>query len=257
MKKAIVLLVAAAVSLFSQVPVAEFHAKITGGNGAGGKCTGEVEVDDVVEIQFFGDTARMQTLGGQAATWKRFDCTAPLPGNPSGFRLRGVDGRGRQTLVRDPADGLGVAVIRIEDPQRGRESYTFDIEWGGGSGTTSTSQQTSSNGGFSNTQAAANTGGFGNTTGGFGQTAQTQTTGIADFAYSVHACQNAIINRAAQSGYSNVVLWAANLQDNAGNNDVLSGNATASPAGGGNAIRVQYSCTVNASTGRVVDLQTR
>jgi hypothetical protein len=259
MIKAFFLVLALAVTALAQAPVAEIRAKITGGGGTGGKCTGEVDIDDVVEIQIFGDTARMQTLGGQPATWKRLDCTSVLPGTPTGFRFSGVDGRGKQSLVRDPNDGLGVAVIRIEDSQRGREGYTFDITWGGGTGTA----PTSNNGGFNNTGQTANTnnGGFSNTTanGGFGQAAQAtaQPAGIADFAYAVHGCQEAIVNRAAQNGFGSVVIWAANLQDNAGNNDVISGNATAVPSRGGNQVRIQYQCTVDASTGRVVDLQTR
>ncbi len=56
-----------------------------------------------------------------------------MPTRPSDFRFTGVDGRGRVNLVQDPRNG-GVAVIRIEDPKGGREGYTFDLEWRGGSG---------------------------------------------------------------------------------------------------------------------------
>ena len=49
---------------------------------------------------------------------------------PRGFRFAGVDGRGRQELVRDPRNG-GAAVVRIEDSQGGSEGYTFDLFWGG------------------------------------------------------------------------------------------------------------------------------
>lgn len=52
---------------------------------------------------------------------------------PDNFRFRGIDGRGRQELVRDPNNG-GAAVIRIDDPKGGSEGYTFDVEWRGGSG---------------------------------------------------------------------------------------------------------------------------
>jgi hypothetical protein len=259
MTKVLCLVLTFAFAALAQAPVAEIRAKITGGGGSGGKCTGEVDIDDAVEIQIFGDTARMQTLGGQPATWKRLECTSVMPGTPTGFRFSGVDGRGRQSLVRDPNDGLGVAVIRIEDSQRGRQGYTFDITWSGGTGAPSSAN----NGGFNNTTqaASANNGGFGNTagTGGFGQTAQAtaQPADIADFAYAVHGCQEAIVSRAAQNGFGSVVVWAANLQDNAGNNDVISGNATAIPSRGGNQVRIQYQCTVDAATGRVVDLQTR
>ena len=54
-----------------------------------------------------------------------------MPANPSNFRFAGVDGRGRQTLVRDPQRD-GVAVVRIEDKDNGSEGYTFDIFWENG-----------------------------------------------------------------------------------------------------------------------------
>jgi hypothetical protein len=57
-----------------------------------------------------------------------------LPRNPGDFRFRGVDGRGRVELVRDPSSSGGTAVVRIEDSKGGREGYTFDLEWRGGSG---------------------------------------------------------------------------------------------------------------------------
>jgi hypothetical protein len=39
-----------------------------------------------------------------------------------------VDGRGRQQLIREPANG-GAAVVQIEDKDGGAEGYTFDITW--------------------------------------------------------------------------------------------------------------------------------
>jgi hypothetical protein len=51
-----------------------------------------------------------------------------MPANPGDFRFEGIDGRGRQQLVRDPRNG-GVAVVRIEDPAGGSEGYTFDLIW--------------------------------------------------------------------------------------------------------------------------------
>ena len=122
--------VAAMAPLYAQ-PEAVMRANLRGSRGDGGKCTIEVEVDGVAEISIFGDTARMRTLQGTPSTWRRFECTSPMPPNPGDFRFSGVDGRGRQTLVRDPRDSRGTAVIRIEDPKGGREGYTFDIEWRG------------------------------------------------------------------------------------------------------------------------------
>ena len=108
------------------------QASIRGGGGDG-KCTIEVNVDDVAEIEITGDRARLVTLSGQAAQFRRFECNQRMPANPNEFRFTGVDGRGRQQLMRDPSGNRGIAVIRIEDPKGGREGYTFDITWRGGS----------------------------------------------------------------------------------------------------------------------------
>jgi hypothetical protein len=108
-------------------------ANIRGGGGDEGKCTIEIEVDGVAEVEIRGASARLRTRDGQPASWRRFDCNQAMPSRPNDFRFRGVDGRGRQDLVRDPGNG-GVAVIRIEDSKGGREGYTFDIMWRGGSG---------------------------------------------------------------------------------------------------------------------------
>jgi hypothetical protein len=114
--------------------VAAYRAQIRGGGGDRGKCTIEVEVDGVAEIEIQGDQGRMRTLSGNPSAWRRMECNAPLPQNPLEFHFSGVDGRGRQTLLRDPASNRGTAVVRIEDPQGGREGYTFDIEWRGAGG---------------------------------------------------------------------------------------------------------------------------
>jgi len=120
-------------TMFAQ-RVDTFRAQIRGGGGDRGKCTLEVDVDGVAEIEIKGDEGRMRTLSGAPSIWRRMECNQPLPQNPLEFRFSGVDGRGRQTLLRDPASNRGTAVVRIEDPQGGREGYTFDIEWRGAGG---------------------------------------------------------------------------------------------------------------------------
>ena len=106
------------------------QASITGGGSANqGKCTIEVRVDGAAEVEVRGPSATLRTLSGQPAQWRRFECTSAMPTNPAGFRFAGVDGRGRQTLIRDPQNG-GVAVVRIEDKDNGSEGYTFDLFWG-------------------------------------------------------------------------------------------------------------------------------
>ena len=110
------------------------RASIQGGGGDSGKCTAEVVVDGTAEVSITGDTGRIRTLAGQPSTWRRLVCTGPLPSNPTDFRFSGVDGRGSQTLVRDPRSSHGAAIVRIDDPKAGSEGYTFDIEWRGGNG---------------------------------------------------------------------------------------------------------------------------
>jgi hypothetical protein len=115
--------------------VTERRATITGGAGGGiesGKCTIEVSVDISAEVEVFGDRGVLRTTGGQDAAWKRMECSAPMPAAMAEFEFKGIDGRGRQTLVRDPRSNGGRAVVRIDDPRAGREGYTFDLIWHGG-----------------------------------------------------------------------------------------------------------------------------
>ena len=109
----------------------ERRATIRGGSPDRGKCTIEVVVDGAAEVEIRGDNAVLRNLAGRPPQWRRFECTGPLPGNPANFRFTGVDGRGRQTLIREPRNGGG-AVVRIEDPDNGSEGYTFDLTWSGG-----------------------------------------------------------------------------------------------------------------------------
>lgn len=108
--------------------VARIQASISGGGGDG-KCTFEVEVDGVAEVEIQGDRGILRTVSGNPARWRRLDCNQPLPGNSTDFRFKGIDGRGSQNLVRDPNSNRGRAVVRLEDPKNGSEGYTGDIMW--------------------------------------------------------------------------------------------------------------------------------
>src|SRR5512142_2168418 len=99
-------------------------AIIGGGDVLRGKCTVEVMVDGAARVEVRGDSATLRNMRGQAPQWRRFECTSPMPSDPADFRFAGVDGRGRQTLVRDPQNNRGTAVVEIEDPDSGAEGYT-------------------------------------------------------------------------------------------------------------------------------------
>lgn len=131
MKIPAVLFLLTAAGAFAQWGGEQVRTANIRGGGGDGKCTIEVEVDGVAEITIRGTQARLRTRSGQPATFRRFDCNQPMPTQPYDFRFQGVDGRGRQDLVRDPNNG-GAAVVRIEDTKGGREGYTFDITWRGG-----------------------------------------------------------------------------------------------------------------------------
>lgn len=131
MRNWVILLLSLASTAFGQRVTDSRVADIRGGGGDG-KCTIEAEIDDIAEVEIQGNRAQIRTLAGSPARIIRFVCNQVMPNNPYDFRFQGIDGRGRQTLVREP--GRGSAIVRLDDPKGGRESYTFDIFWRGGSG---------------------------------------------------------------------------------------------------------------------------
>ena len=127
------LTILAAVFVASPAGAQQYQRRATmvgGGSGDRGKCTIEVVVDGAADVEIRGDQGTIRNISGRPAEWRRFECSASLPANPADFRFAGIDGRGRQQLVRDPRNG-GVAVVRIEDSDGGSEGYTFDLIWGG------------------------------------------------------------------------------------------------------------------------------
>src|SRR5882672_4911105 len=119
MKRLALVVMISGVAAYSQQWGNSRRADIRGGGGDG-KCTIEVVVDGTAEVEINQTNARLRTISGQPAQWRRFECNQPMPPNPVGFRFRGIDGRGRQELINDPSRG-GVAVVRIDDPQGGAE----------------------------------------------------------------------------------------------------------------------------------------
>jgi hypothetical protein len=113
--------------LADQIP---YRAQIQGGGGDHGKCTIEVEVQGAATVEIRQDQGMLDSGGG--SNWRRFQCNQVMPRNPNNFRFKGVDGHGTQQLIRQPGSNGGVAVVQITDNGHGREGYTFDIEWNGG-----------------------------------------------------------------------------------------------------------------------------
>ncbi len=126
------LLAAAMLTAHAQAPEEVRRADIAVPDS--GKCTIEVTVNISAEVELYGDTGRLRTIAGPAASWKRLKCTSPMPLKMAEFRLSGVDGRGSVKLVQDPRINNSTAVVRIDDPKGGEGVYSFDLEWRGGSG---------------------------------------------------------------------------------------------------------------------------
>jgi hypothetical protein len=235
------------------------QANIRGYGGNSGKCTIEAEVDGAAEVRVNGNQASIRTLNGTPAVLRRMDCNGVLPANPADFHLEGVDGRGSVNLVRDPRQGGGAAVVHIQDPDQGREGYTFDLLWSNTAGAWSNNNGGYGNGGYNNggnnngngngnwggrsgnrrrdddwdDNRYNNGGGYNN--GGYGNNAGYGNNGwsTANAGNAMRACQSEVVNRIRRSGaYSDVQFLRAEF-DNNGN----------------------FSCRADFNTGRLFDVR--
>jgi|HubBroStandDraft_6_1064221.scaffolds.fasta_scaffold13158_2 hypothetical protein len=207
---------------------------LSGGGFRGGRCTVEVDVDGAAEVTVSGDRGQLRTLSGQAAVWRRFECTAPLPRNMGDFRFQRVGGRGNQSLVRDPRSNRGTAVVRIDDPKGGRANYTFDLEWRGGGG------------GGGDWLPPPSRPGPGPGPGGRYPMAQ-----------AIENCQDGVVDRLNRDGYQYIDFLETNPDNRPGRNDWITGTVTGKRGFGER--RFSFSCSVDFSTGRVrsVDVNRR
>jgi hypothetical protein len=182
-----------------------------------------VVVDGAAEVEIRGDMATLRNLKGQMPEWRRFQCNGALPGRLGDFRFRGVDGRGRQTLIADPRQG-GVAVVRIEDPENGREGYTFDIYW--------------------------NEGGGGFQSGGYGAPPPGGASRRFTTEQAVSICQDSVRDQArGRWGHGEVEFLRTNLDDQPGRNDWVVGTLAVRRVDRREVYR--FSCSVNFDSGRV------
>ncbi len=220
-----------------------------GGSPDRGKCTIEVVVDTAAEVEIRGNRAILRNIAGQPPQWRRFECTGALPPSPAGFRFEGIDGRGRQTLTRDPRNSGGAAVIRIEDTDGGSEGYTFDILWGGGWGQGPNRYDQGAGpdqGPIRNDQRGGGFGG-GRYGGGPGQRFTTE--------QAVQVCEASIRQQAEQRFRTqNISFRGTALDDNPGRQDWVMGmfDVRRSP---GRSETYRFSCSVNFDTGRVRSAQ--
>lgn len=222
------------------------NANITGGGGSG-KCTFEVVVDGVADVQIRYNQGYLQTRSGQKAQWRRLKCNQPLPRNPNNFRFQGIDGRGRQYLLKNPNANNGVAVIRIEDPRGGMEGYTGDIlwnggnngegSWGGGNGNW-WNDDWNGGGGWG---GGGGSGGWGGSGGGSGNWNKNV----------IPNCQKAIRNKLVPQWGGSLMYRGQPNTNPAGSFIMVQGNATYRD-GSGRTGDIQYTCTLHPN-GNVAD----
>ena len=212
------------------------RADIRGGGGNSGKCTIEVEVDGVVEVVIDRDTAFLRTVEGQPASWRRFVCNQRMPAYPNNFRFRGIDGRGRQTLIRTPQQNRGRALIQIEDPKGGRHGYTFDVEWDG------TGSGFGGGGGGNRYEDQPNYPGSGGG-GGFGGGGNRQ---------NERACVDEVRDRIRDDYNLTGRVETIRLDSSRNNVDIFTGQASARQRN--RTLYFDFDCRVNANTGRIRNL---
>ncbi len=225
---------------------------VRGGSSNEGKCTIEVEVDGAAQVEIRGDQGTVRNLSGQPAVWRRFECTGPIPTNPTSFRFEGVDGRGRMDLVQDPRNG-GAAVIRIEDSKGGSEGYTFDLFWNGRGAAYSggpgsypgrdnvrrdNDRRDNDRRGNDRRDNNANADRYGNSR--------------YNGAWAVRTCQQAVRERAIrQFRPHSIEFLDTRMDDNPGRNDWVIGRLDVLHGPGQPEERLSFSCSVNFNNGRV------
>jgi hypothetical protein len=220
-----------------------------GGSPNRGKCTIEVVVDTAAEVEIRGNRALLRNIAGQPPQWRRFECTGPLPPNPADFRFEGIDGRGRQTLMRDPRNSGGAAVIRIEDTAGGSEGYTFDILWGGGwgQGPIRNDQGGGRFEGGRDQGPIRNDQEYGRSGGGRARRFTTE--------QAVQVCESSIRQQAEQRFRTrNIDFRGTSLDDNPGRQDWVMGMFDVRRSVG-RAETYSFSCSVNFDTGQVRSAQ--
>ncbi|MBN8729693.1 MAG: hypothetical protein J0L64_04070 [Acidobacteria bacterium] len=262
MKPTFAIFILAAVALPAFAQRGEPFRATVRGSGDSGKCTIEVRVDDVAEVEVRGDTGYLRTLQGQTASWVRFVCNAPFPADMQEFKFKGIDGRGRVELRRDPRDNRGAAVVYIVDTKGGSEGYTFDLEWKGGylSGTRPrggvTRRDDNSGNRNNDNRTSGNSGGFfgqsggGRSGGGFFGDSNTNST-----ANSVRACQEEIASRLRRDNYSDFDFGSASLSDRAGKRDWMAGEGRARRSG--STYTFDYACRMDLDRAQVREVDYR
>jgi hypothetical protein len=123
----------AASSAFAQVEIQLRPRQLPGWDhhSREGRCAIRVWVDNRAEVRLRGDGIHVRTVEGAPARDEGSECSQPIPYNSvSGFQIRQTAGRNQVTLAQEPSRMNNyTAMVAIEDPQSGGDSYAFEVSW--------------------------------------------------------------------------------------------------------------------------------
>ncbi len=207
-----------------------------------GQCVIEVQVDATAEVEIRGTAGVLTNIAGQPPQWRRFECSGPMPVNPTNFKFSATGGRGQQQLVRDPST-TGVAIVRIEDKNGGAANYQFTFEWQGYSGNPAPL-------GFPQSGSAGNPSIFDNSAAG----ASNGKGKAMSSAEAVESCQQQIVTLATQRfNTTNVFFRRTSVDNNKRGQDQIRG--TIDVNANNQAQRYRFNCAVNLNNGRIRSAQ--
>lgn len=87
-------------------------------------------VDDRVHIVIKGISLDSRIISGNETPAGVYSFTAPLPGSPVAVQALRKEGRGKITVIQQPAADNGfTAIVEIYDDRGGAREYQLDISW--------------------------------------------------------------------------------------------------------------------------------
>ncbi|HEY0546366.1 MAG TPA: hypothetical protein VGC91_13390 [Pyrinomonadaceae bacterium] len=104
------------------------------GGGQGGYTSGSMHwrgtVDDTTQVKVQESNVEVSAISGSPYSDASYNFTSPLPYRRVNVRLNKIRGRGDVRIVQQPSrDNDFTTVIEIRDPNRGPDTYEFELSW--------------------------------------------------------------------------------------------------------------------------------
>ena len=105
-------------------------ASAPGRGRAAGQFRWRGRVDGADYVQIRGGAVTIRHVEARNVTGQSYDLPSALPRYPVAIQLNKLRGRGRVELVEQPSAANNyTAVVLIQDPERGDDSYEFELTW--------------------------------------------------------------------------------------------------------------------------------